>query len=181
VSCCDWPCPVRRCDMHDDGRRDASVPRAAAGCGAYASFVAEDRVGRTERLSGGHTADRTNLVGLVASNYASTKPRHATHRPCHEEQCARDRVAEIVLRDPAGDAHHLRDDASEGSTAVGVGRWGAGARRTKLAAVACLKAGGPECGAAEGAGFEPAVRVNGLRFSRPVHSTSLPPLRTRPA
>src|SRR4051794_31083776 len=31
--------------------------------------------------------------------------------------------------------------------------------------------------AAEGAGFEPAVRVNGLRFSRPVHSTALPPLR----
>ena len=31
----------------------------------------------------------------------------------------------------------------------------------------------------EGAGFEPAVRVNGLRFSRPVHSTTLPPLRTR--
>src|SRR3954469_5054715 len=30
---------------------------------------------------------------------------------------------------------------------------------------------------AEGAGFEPAVRVNGLRFSRPVHSTALPPLR----
>src|SRR4051812_20026091 len=29
---------------------------------------------------------------------------------------------------------------------------------------------------AEGAGFEPAVRVNGLRFSRPVHSTALPPL-----
>src|SRR4051812_14970844 len=29
---------------------------------------------------------------------------------------------------------------------------------------------------AEGAGFEPAVRVNGLRFSRPVHSTTLPPL-----
>src|SRR5215218_6017265 len=30
---------------------------------------------------------------------------------------------------------------------------------------------------AEGAGFEPAVRVNGLRFSRPAHSTTLPPLR----
>src|SRR3954463_9119464 len=30
---------------------------------------------------------------------------------------------------------------------------------------------------AEGAGFEPAVRVNGLRFSRPAHSTALPPLR----
>ena len=30
---------------------------------------------------------------------------------------------------------------------------------------------------AEGAGFEPAVRVNGLRFSRPVRSTTLPPLR----
>src|SRR4051794_11309879 len=32
---------------------------------------------------------------------------------------------------------------------------------------------------AEGAGFEPAVRVNGLRFSRPAHSTALPPLRAR--
>src|SRR6516164_6947966 len=30
---------------------------------------------------------------------------------------------------------------------------------------------------AEGAGFEPAVRVNGLWFSRPAHSTALPPLR----
>jgi hypothetical protein len=30
---------------------------------------------------------------------------------------------------------------------------------------------------AEGAGFEPAVRLHGLRFSRPVHSTALPPLR----
>src|SRR5262245_31425037 len=30
---------------------------------------------------------------------------------------------------------------------------------------------------AEGAGFEPAVRLHGLRFSRPVHSTTLPPLR----
>src|SRR3954471_24088130 len=36
-----------------------------------------------------------------------------------------------------------------------------------------------QAGDAEGAGFEPAVRVNGLRFSRPVHSTALPPLRTR--
>ena len=36
-------------------------------------------------------------------------------------------------------------------------------------------------GPAEGAGFEPAVRVNGLRFSRPVHSTALPPLRGRPS
>src|SRR3954464_8851083 len=34
-----------------------------------------------------------------------------------------------------------------------------------------------QAGDAEGAGFEPAVRVNGLRFSRPVHSTALPPLR----
>src|SRR4029079_6508728 len=34
----------------------------------------------------------------------------------------------------------------------------------------------PKPGPAEGAGFEPAVRVNGLRFSRPVHSTALPPL-----
>ena len=33
---------------------------------------------------------------------------------------------------------------------------------------------------AEGAGFEPAVRVHGLRFSRPVHSTALPPLRGTP-
>src|SRR5579859_3102941 len=31
--------------------------------------------------------------------------------------------------------------------------------------------------AAEGAGFEPAVRVNGLQFSRLAHSTALPPLR----
>ena len=29
----------------------------------------------------------------------------------------------------------------------------------------------------EGAGFEPAVRSHGLRFSRPVHSTALPPLQ----
>src|SRR3954469_11768934 len=34
--------------------------------------------------------------------------------------------------------------------------------------------GAPE---AEGAGFEPAVRLHGLRFSRPAHSTTLPPLR----
>jgi AmiR/NasT family two-component response regulator len=37
--------------------------------------------------------------------------------------------------------------------------------------------GRPKGGPAEGAGFEPAVRVNGLRFSRPAHSTALPPLR----
>ena len=30
---------------------------------------------------------------------------------------------------------------------------------------------------AEGKGFEPLVRVNGRRFSRPVHLTTLPPLR----
>jgi hypothetical protein len=39
----------------------------------------------------------------------------------------------------------------------------------------------PNRSGAEGAGFEPAVRVNGLRFSRPVHSTALPPLRRGPA
>ena len=30
---------------------------------------------------------------------------------------------------------------------------------------------------AEGAGFEPAVRLHALWFSRPAHSTALPPLR----
>jgi site-specific DNA recombinase len=34
---------------------------------------------------------------------------------------------------------------------------------------------------AEGAGFEPAVDLRPLRFSRPVHSTALPPLRGRTA
>ena len=34
---------------------------------------------------------------------------------------------------------------------------------------------------AEGAGFEPAVRLHGLWFSRPAHSTALPPLRESPA
>ncbi len=34
---------------------------------------------------------------------------------------------------------------------------------------------------AEGAGFEPAVRLHGLWFSRPAHSTTLPPLHGRPA
>ena len=31
---------------------------------------------------------------------------------------------------------------------------------------------------AEGAGFEPAIALRRLRFSRPVHSTALPPLRS---
>jgi hypothetical protein len=31
---------------------------------------------------------------------------------------------------------------------------------------------------AEGAGFEPAVRLHGLQFSRLAHSTTLPPLRS---
>ena len=33
---------------------------------------------------------------------------------------------------------------------------------------------------AEREGFEPPVRANGQRFSRPPHSTTLPPLRTGP-
>ena len=33
---------------------------------------------------------------------------------------------------------------------------------------------------AEEVGFEPTVRVNVRRFSRPVHSTTLPLLRRRP-
>jgi hypothetical protein len=31
----------------------------------------------------------------------------------------------------------------------------------------------------EGAGFEPAIRSHGLWFSRPVHSTALPPLQAQ--
>ena len=31
----------------------------------------------------------------------------------------------------------------------------------------------------EGAGFEPAIRSHGLWFSRPVHSTALPPLQRK--
>jgi N-succinyldiaminopimelate aminotransferase len=42
------------------------------------------------------------------------------------------------------------------------------ARSTTTRLIACR---------AEGAGFEPAVRLHGLWFSRPAHSTTLPPLR----
>src|SRR5437899_2713411 len=34
---------------------------------------------------------------------------------------------------------------------------------------------------AEGAGFEPANELPRCRFSRPMHSTALPPLRRRPS
>ncbi len=37
----------------------------------------------------------------------------------------------------------------------------------------------PESPSAEAEGFEPPVRVNGLRFSRPTHSTTLPNLRCK--
>jgi hypothetical protein len=51
------------------------------------------------------------------------------------------------------------------------------ARRT---GARCLTHSRTGC-SAEGAGFEPAVGVNPLRFSRPVHSTALPPLQRAPS
>ena len=63
-----------------------------------------------------------------------------------------------------GEPARTRDRCAEGTGEARV--------RAGLDAVAWRRAR-----SAEGAGFEPAVRFHGLWFSRPAHSTALPPLR----
>ena len=84
----------------------------------------------------------------------------------------------------AHEATQAATEAGEGLTsALPAGQAsGGGERRVRKTPAELSSDGGSNVHhLAEGVGFEPTVRLHGLRFSRPARSTTLPPLRSTPS